>query len=108
MNRDDLQSALDRDDSTSARAALVELQAGSDFELFQSQTASAHQLWDIWSHRHQIMLDTGVIPRPGLGEAVDRLHAAGTARVYLATITGSQRRFIIFLTEDLTRSIACM
>ncbi|MFC8765630.1 hypothetical protein ACFUAG_33595 [Streptomyces sp. NPDC057193] len=108
MNRDDLQSALDRDNSTSARAALAELQAGSDFELFQSQTASAQQLWDIWSHRYQVMLDTGVTPRPGLAEAVDRLHAAGTARIYLATITGSQRRFTIFLTEDITRSIACM
>ncbi|MFD9245560.1 hypothetical protein ACFV0D_27245 [Streptomyces sp. NPDC059556] len=108
MNRDALQSALDRDGSASARAALVELQAGSDFELFESQTASAHELWAAWSHRHQVMLDTGVLPRPGLAEAVDKLHAAGTARVHLATITGSQRRFITFLTEDLTRVIACV
>ncbi|MFB7240834.1 hypothetical protein ACFCXK_39360 [Streptomyces sp. NPDC056269] len=107
MKRDDLQSALDRDDSTSARAALAELRAGSDFELFQTQTVPAHELWDNWSHRHQVMLDTGVTPRPGMAEAVDRLHAAGSARIYLATITGSHRRFIVFLTEDLTRSIAC-
>ncbi|MFJ4866612.1 hypothetical protein [Streptomyces sp. NPDC088748] len=106
MNRDDLQSALDRDDSTSARAALAELRAGSDFELFQTQTVSAHELWDIWSHRYQVS-DTGVTPRPGMAEAVDRLHAAGSARIYQATIAGSHRRFIAFLTEDLTRSIAC-
>ncbi|MFD6279764.1 hypothetical protein ACFWFI_30000 [Streptomyces sp. NPDC060209] len=108
MNRDGLESALARDDSTSARAALAELRAGADFELFHSQTASARQLWDIWSHRHQVMLDTKVTPRPGLAKAVDRLHAAGTAQVYLATITGSQRRFTVFLSEDLIRSIACM
>ncbi|MET9515935.1 hypothetical protein [Streptomyces sp. NPDC002994] len=108
MNRDDLESALDRDDSTSARAARAELQAGANFELFRSQTASARQLWDIWSHRYQVMLDTGVTPRSGLAEAVDRLHAAETARTYLATITGSQRRFTVFLSEDLTRCIACM
>ncbi|MGW2563040.1 hypothetical protein ACWCXB_28090 [Streptomyces sp. NPDC001514] len=34
MNRDDLASALDREDSDSARAALAELQAGANFELF--------------------------------------------------------------------------
>ncbi|MGV9245317.1 hypothetical protein [Streptomyces sp. NPDC003710] len=54
------------------------------------------------------MLDTGVTSRPGLTEAVDRFHAAGTARIYLATITGSQRRFIVFLSEDLARCAACM
>jgi len=108
MNRADLESALDRDDTTSARAARAELQAGANFEFFRSQTASARQLWDIWSHRHQVMLDTGVPPRPGLAEAVDKLRAAGTDRLYLATITGSQRRFTIFLSEDLTHCVACM
>ncbi|MFJ9890358.1 hypothetical protein ACIQRW_31520 [Streptomyces sp. NPDC091287] len=108
MNRDDLESALARDDSTSARAALTELRTGADFRLFPSQTASARQLWDTWSHRHQVMLDTRVTPRTGLAEAVDRLHTAGAARVHLATITSSQRRFIVFLSEDLSRSIACM
>ena len=100
MNRDDLESALDRDDSTSARAALAELEAGADFERFQNRTAAARQLWDVWSHRHQIMLDTGVTPRPGLAEVVDRLHAAGTDRIHMAKITGSQQRFTVFLTED--------
>jgi len=52
------------------------------------------------------MLHAGVIRRPGLAEAVDRLRAAGTARIYLATIIGSQRRFIVFLSEDLTRCAA--
>ncbi|MEJ8655569.1 hypothetical protein [Streptomyces sp. MS1.AVA.4] len=50
MNRDDLESALDRDDSTSARAALAELEAGADVERFQNRTAAARQLWDVWSH----------------------------------------------------------
>lgn len=108
MNRDDLESALARDDSTSARAALTELRTGANFRLFHSQTTSARQLWNTWSHRHQVMLDTRVTPRTGLAEAVDKLHAAGAARVYLATITSSQRRFIVFLSEDLSRSIACM
>jgi hypothetical protein len=54
------------------------------------------------------MLETGVTPRPGLAEAVDGLYSAGTDRVYLATITGPQRRFTVFLSEDLTRCIACM
>ncbi|MFF2225409.1 hypothetical protein ACFVV7_19055 [Streptomyces globisporus] len=108
MNRDDLESALARDDSTSARAALTELRTGADFRLFHGQTVSARQLWDTWFHRHQVMLDTRVTPRTGLAEAVGRLHAAGAARVYLATITSSQRRFIVFLSEDLSRSIACM
>lgn len=47
-------------------------------------------------------------PRPGLAEAVDRLYSAGTDRIYLATITGTQRGFTVFLSEDLTRCIACM
>ncbi|MEV4445273.1 MULTISPECIES: hypothetical protein [Streptomyces] len=45
------------------------------------------------------MLDTGVTPRLGLAEAVDGLKAAGTARVYLAVIAGSQRRFTVLLAE---------
>ncbi|MFJ5633812.1 hypothetical protein ACIQF5_14270, partial [Streptomyces goshikiensis] len=45
--------------------------------------------------------------RPGLAEAVAKLQAAGTARVYMATVTGSQRRFILFLSEDLTQCVAC-
>ncbi|MGQ5654640.1 hypothetical protein ACUJ8H_32230 [Streptomyces sp. EKR5.2] len=106
MNRDDPESALDQDDSTSARAARAELQAGAAFQFFGSQTTSSRRLWDIWSHRHEVMFHTGVIRRPGLAEAVDRLRAAGTARIYLATITGSQRRFIVFLSEDLTRCAA--
>ncbi|MEU6882891.1 hypothetical protein [Streptomyces sp. NPDC046712] len=107
MNREDLESVLDQHDSASARAALAELQVGVNFELFRSNTVPARQLWDIRSHRHQVMLDTGVVPRPGLADAVDRLHAAGAARIYLARITGPQRRFIVFLSEDLTRCIAC-
>ncbi|MGW2052208.1 hypothetical protein ACWCPF_44955 [Streptomyces sp. NPDC001858] len=107
MNRDTLQSALSQDSSGPARAALAELVAGASFEVFLNQTASARQLWDIWSWRHEVMLDTGVTPRPGLAEAVARLQAAGTARVYMATVTGSQRRFILFLSEDLTQCVAC-
>ncbi|GGT61015.1 hypothetical protein GCM10014713_62910 [Streptomyces purpureus] len=53
------------------------------------------------------MLDTGVTPRPGLAEAIAGLQAAGTARVYMATVTGSQRRFTLFLSEDLTQCVAC-
>ncbi|MFE9792810.1 hypothetical protein ACFYRL_13885 [Streptomyces goshikiensis] len=108
MNRDGLEAALDRDDSTSARAALAELQAGADFEVFRSQSSTARLLWAIWSHRHQNLLDDGAAPWPGLAEAVDRLHAEGTDRIYSAKITGSQQQFIVFLTEDLTRCVACM
>jgi hypothetical protein len=108
MNRDDLEAALGSDQSASACAARAELQAGADFKLFESQTASARLLQTTWSHRHQTMLETGVTPRPGLAEAVDRLYSAGTDRVYSATITGTQRRFTVFLSEDLTRCIACM
>ncbi|WP_320781962.1 hypothetical protein [Streptomyces sp. CRN 30] len=107
MNRVAMQSVLAQDGSVSARAALAELEAGSDFEVFLSQTASARQLWDIWSWRQQVMHDTDVTPRPGLAEAVDRLEAAGTARVYMATVTEPQGRFVLFLSEDLTRCVAC-
>ncbi|MFD9240928.1 hypothetical protein ACFV0D_03130 [Streptomyces sp. NPDC059556] len=107
MNRDALQSALAQDGCISARAALAELEAGADFEVFLNQTASAQQLWDIWSWRYEVMLDTGVTPRPGLAEATTKLQAAGTARVYMATITGSQRRFILVLSEDLAQCVAC-
>lgn len=107
MNRDALQSTLSQDGSASAHAARVELEAGADFEVFLNQTVSALQLWDIWSWRHEVMLDTGVTPRPGLAEAVIRLQPAGTARVYMATVTGSQRRFTLFLSEDLTQCVAC-
>ncbi|WP_157977392.1 hypothetical protein [Streptomyces triticisoli] len=54
------------------------------------------------------MLDTGVTLRPGLAEAVDRLYAAGTDRVSLAAISGAQRRFTVFLSEDLTCCVTCM
>ncbi|MET9348878.1 hypothetical protein [Streptomyces termitum] len=107
MDRDALRSALSREVSASARAALAELEAGADYEVLLNQTASAQQLWDIWSWRHEVMLETGVTPRPGLAEAVAGLQAAGTARVYIATITGSQRRFTIFLSEDPTQCVAC-
>ncbi|WP_435191809.1 hypothetical protein [Streptomyces sp. bgisy126] len=107
MERDTLQSALSQDVSASARAAQAELEAGADFEVFLNQTASAQQLWDIWSWRHEVMLDTGVTPRPGLVEAIAGLRAAGTARVYMATVTGSRRRFTIFLSENLTQCVAC-
>ncbi|MGW2306399.1 hypothetical protein [Streptomyces sp. NPDC001809] len=107
MNRYVLQSALSQDSSASARAARVELEAGADFEVFLNQTASAKQLWATWSWRHEVMLDTGVTPRPGLAEAVTRLQAAGTAQVYMATVTASQRRFILVLSEDLTQCVAC-
>ncbi|MDQ1011024.1 hypothetical protein QFZ82_005509 [Streptomyces sp. V4I23] len=39
---------------------------------------------------------------------VDALYVAGTDRVSLATIAGSQRRFAVFLWEDPMRCIACM
>ncbi|WP_416959736.1 hypothetical protein [Streptomyces sp. Agncl-13] len=107
MNRDALKSALSWDGCISARAALAELEAGADFKVFLNQTVSAQQLWDIWSWRHEVMLDTGVIPRPGLTEAIAGLQAAGTARVYMATVTGSQRRFTLFLSEDLAQCVAC-
>ncbi|MFF5766996.1 hypothetical protein ACWD5B_27910 [Streptomyces tanashiensis] len=107
MNREALQSALSQDGGASARAALAELEAGADFEVFLNQTVPALQLRDIWSWRHEVMLDTGVTPRPGLAEAVTRLQAARTAQVYMATVTGSPRRFILFLSEDLARCIAC-
>ncbi|KUN50182.1 hypothetical protein [Streptomyces olivochromogenes] len=110
MIRSDLESALARDDSSSARAARLALQAGADFELFSEghQAISARQFWDTWAFRHQTMLETGVTPRPGLAEAVDKLQAAGTSLVHLARITSPQRRFVIFLAEDLTHCIACM
>ncbi|MFB7461866.1 hypothetical protein [Streptomyces sp. NPDC056188] len=108
MNRDTLQSILVRDGSVSARAALVELEAGADFEVQLNTTASARLLWTNWSLRQETMLGTGVTPsRPGLAEAVERLNAAGTARVYMATVTGPQRRFLLFLSEDLTQCVAC-
>ncbi|MFG3028725.1 hypothetical protein ACGFZJ_09305 [Streptomyces sp. NPDC048253] len=110
MIRSDLESALARDDSPSAQSARLALRAGADFELLSEghQGASAQQLWDIWAFRHQTMLETGVSPRPGLAEAVGKLQAAGTSLVQLATITSPQRRFVVFLAEDLTRCIACM
>ncbi|MGW1019396.1 hypothetical protein [Streptomyces niveus] len=107
MNRDVLRSALSRDTSVSSRAALAELEAGANFEVFLNETASARQLWGIWSWRREVMLDTGVTPRPGLAEALVRLQAAGTARVYLATVTGPERRFRILLSEDRTQCVAC-
>lgn len=42
VNREDRASALDRDDSTSARAARAQLQVGAAFKFFGSQSASAH------------------------------------------------------------------
>ncbi|MFI0901573.1 hypothetical protein [Streptomyces sp. NPDC020983] len=110
MIRSDLESALTRDDSPSARAALLALQAGADFELVSEghPPISARRLWSTLDFRHQTMLDTGVTPRPGLAEAVGRLQAAGTSLVHLAKITSPQRRFVIYLTEDLTHCIACM
>ncbi|MFE0457242.1 hypothetical protein ACFW2D_39365 [Streptomyces sp. NPDC058914] len=110
MIRSDLESALARDDSPSARAAHLTLQAGADFVLLSEgrQTVPARQLWDIWAFRHQTMLETGVTPRPGLAEAIGKLHAAGTSPVRLAKITSPQQRFVIFLTEDLTHCIACV
>ncbi|MDX3570687.1 hypothetical protein [Streptomyces sp. ID05-47C] len=72
------------------------------------QATSAREFWDIWTFRHQTMLDTGVTPRPGLAEAVDKLQAAEVSLVHLAKITSPQRRFVIFLAEGRTRCIACM
>ncbi|MCX5096082.1 hypothetical protein OOK36_46335 [Streptomyces sp. NBC_00365] len=110
MIRSDLESVLALDDSPSARAARLALRAGADFELLSigRQASSARRFWDAWSFRHQTMLETGATPRPGLAEAVDKLQAAGTSLVHLAKITSPQRRFVIFLSEDLTRCIACM
>jgi hypothetical protein len=106
MNRDTLRSILVRDGSVSAHAALAELEAGADFEVDLS-TASASLLWTNWSSRQEAMREMGIVPsRPGLAEAVERLHAAGTARVHMATITGPQRRFLLFLSEDLTQCVA--
>ncbi|MFE7002142.1 hypothetical protein ACIQUZ_00530 [Streptomyces griseus] len=107
MNRDALQSALSQDGGISARAALAELETGADFEVFLNRTASAQQLWRIWSCRYEIMLDTGVTPRPGLAETITKLQAAGAAPVYMATVTGSQRRFILVLSENLAQCVAC-
>lgn len=86
------------------------LRTGADFELLSEgrQAVSARRLWETWSFRHQTMLETGATPRPGLAEAVDKLQAAGASFVHLAKITSPQRRFVIFLAEDLTRCIACM
>ncbi|MFF4173335.1 hypothetical protein [Streptomyces sp. NPDC001744] len=98
---------MSQDGSFSARAALAELETGADFEVFLNQTASAQRLWSIWSWRHEVMPDTGVTPRPGLAEAVTGLQAAGTAQVYLATVTASRRRFILVLSEDLAQCVAC-
>ncbi|WP_043688041.1 hypothetical protein [Streptomyces xylophagus] len=110
MIRSDLESALARDDSPSTRAAHLTLQVGADFVLLSEghQAVSAQQLWDIWTFRHQTMLETGDTPRPGLAEAVGGLQAAGTSLVRLAKITSPQQRFVIFLTEDLTRCTACV
>lgn len=106
MNRDTLRSVLVRDGSASAHATLAELEAGVDFEVGLS-TASASLLWTNWSSRQETMREMGVVPsRPGLDEAVERLHAAGTARVHMATITGPQSRFLLFLSEDLTQCVA--
>ncbi|MEU0675602.1 hypothetical protein ABZ330_22430 [Streptomyces sp. NPDC006172] len=110
MIRSDLEFALARDDSPSARAALLALRASADFKLLSEghQAACAQQLWYIWAFRHQTMLETGVTPRLGLTEAVGKLQAAGTSLIHLAKITSPQRRFVIFLAEDLTHCIACM
>ncbi|MCP3768803.1 MULTISPECIES: hypothetical protein [unclassified Streptomyces] len=108
MKCDDLASALGRDRSTSARAARAALRAGAEFKLSGSRTVSARLLRTNWSHRHRTMPDTGVTPRPGPAEAVHRLYAAGTDHVSLAAISGAQRRFTVFLSEDLTRCVACM
>ncbi|MEU6705517.1 hypothetical protein [Streptomyces wuyuanensis] len=105
MNRDDLESVLDRNDSTSARAPYPNSRQVLTSSYFQSRTAAARQLWDVWAHRHQVMCDTRVTPRPGLAEVVDRLHAAGTDRIHGAKITGSQQLFTVSLTEDFTRSV---
>ncbi|MGA4980102.1 hypothetical protein [Streptomyces cinereoruber] len=107
MNRDTLRSILAHDGSASARAVLAELEAGADFEVNLNSTASAHLLWTNWSTRQETMREMGVIPsRPGFDEAVERLHAAGTAGVRMGTVTGPQKRYLIFLSEDLTRCVA--
>ncbi|MFD3998920.1 hypothetical protein [Streptomyces sp. NPDC058583] len=107
MNRDTLRSILVRDGSVSSHAALAELEAGADFEVNLNSTASARLLWTNWSSRQEAMREMGIVPsRPGLAEAVERLHAAGTARVHMGTITGPQRRFLLFLSEDLTQCVA--
>ncbi|MEV4230064.1 hypothetical protein AB0J81_23780 [Streptomyces bobili] len=89
MIRSDLEFALARDHSLSARAALLALRAGADYKLLPEghQATSAQEFWDIWAFRHQTMLDTGVTPRPGLAEAVGKLQAAGVSLVHLAKIT---------------------
>ncbi|MET9931957.1 MULTISPECIES: hypothetical protein [unclassified Streptomyces] len=107
MNRDTLRSVLVRDGSVSAHAALAELEAGADFEINLNSTASASLLWTNWSARQESMREMGIVPsRPGLADAVESLHAAGTARVHMATITGPQKRFLLFLSEDLTECVA--
>ncbi|MFE3679619.1 hypothetical protein [Streptomyces griseus] len=107
MNRDALQSALSQDGGISARAALAELETGADFEVFLNRTASAQQLWRIWSCRYEIMLDTGVTPRPGLAETITKLQAAGAAPVYTWRPSLDRRGASSLLSENLAQCVAC-
>ncbi|GGW78080.1 hypothetical protein GCM10010350_73830 [Streptomyces galilaeus] len=84
-----LRSALARNGSISGPAALAALLSGARWEV-PSNTASARSLWAIWCDRLDMLVETGGSD-PGLleslAQAVDGLHDAGDARVYMATVT---------------------
>lgn len=85
-----LMSALARNGSISGPAALAALLSGARWEV-PSNTASAHSLWAIWCDRLDMLVETGGAD-PGLleslAQAVDGLHDAGDARVYMVSLRG--------------------
>ncbi|MER5992774.1 hypothetical protein [Streptomyces viridosporus] len=110
MTREQLAAALTLNGCDAAHEARARLLAGADFTWLSDghRAQSAHRYWDVWSWRLEVMLDTGVMPRPGLAEAVAHLRAADEAETHLATVSAPDRRFTVFLSADLTNCIACM
>lgn len=102
-----LRSALARNGSVSGPAALAALLSGARWEV-PSNTASARSLWAIWCDRLDMLVETeGSDPGllESLAQAVDGLHDAGDARVYMATVIDPPRRFHVYLSEDLAHCV---
>ncbi|GGZ97184.1 hypothetical protein GCM10010371_66320 [Streptomyces subrutilus] len=96
-----LRSALARNGSIRAPAALAALLSGARWHVYP-KSASSQSLWAIWCDRLDMLVETGgsePVRLESLAQAVDRLHDAGAARVYLAMVTDPPRRFHVYLSE---------
>jgi hypothetical protein len=107
VTREQLAAALTANNGVRAREARVVLLAGADFAwLSERRTLSALRLWDTWSWRLEGLRETGVTPRTGVSDVVDRLRDAGDAPIHLVRISGPDRARTVFLSADLTVCLA--